>query len=244
MELILKIFLILNFLVSIESNYILIPFNTFIYNKKHDNTILQKDILSMRFLEDMYITLSLGNPVQTIKLLLRLDQNGLIINEPNYNYSLSNTFKLSNYLENKLICKDTFHFFMLNSSKELNDYIHKKNYNKKVEIVKYEDYNDIQFIYVNKTANYKFLEVDLKDEEIQKIQLLNYGMLGLRIRLYNTASSPDLIKYLKEIKAINSYIFSFYFNDKKNDTEHNGYLIIGDTFTDQEKEYEQINNRI
>ena len=243
MELLLKKFIFIIYFFNIQCNYILIPFDTFIYNKKYDNETLQKDILLMKYLEDMHITLSLGNPIQTIKLLLRLDQYEFIIKEPEYNSSLSNSFKMNKFIENKYICNDTFNFLTINSSKELNDFIHKKkDIKSSIKEKQYKEYQDIKFIYVNKTTNYKFLERNFLDEEIEQIKLLNYGMIGLRIRYVNLASSPDFIKSLKERKEIKSNIFSFYFNNNKKNDEPYGYLIIGDNFTDTEKEYDQINN--
>ena len=242
MEFILKI-LFINFIVyNINCNYILIPFESFIYNPRYNNSFLQKDILSMKYSEDIYINLSLGNPIQNIKLLLRIDRNEIIIKEPNFNSSLSNSLKLNRIDQNKYIYNDTFRFITINSSKELNDYIHKdKIKNKNIETNYYKYYKNIKFVYLNKTTNYKFLEQNLKDNEIEKIISNNYGMLGLRLRYINSESSPDLIKNLKDIKAINSSIFTFLFNDIKKD-EHYGYLIIGDKVTDIEKEYEETNN--
>ena len=242
MEIFIKILFIILIIYNVKCNYILIPFDTFIYNPRYNNTYLQNDILSMKYSEDLYINLSLGNPIQTIKLLLRLDQYEIIIKEPSYISSLSNSFKLNKFIENKYICNDTFHFITINSSKELNDYIHKdKINNKNMEQNYYKDFNDIKFVYLNKTTSYKFLEKDLDDKEIEKIISNDYGMLGLRLSYINIDSSPDLIKTLKGNKAINSSIFTFVFNDNKKD-EHYGYVIIGSKFTDTEKEYEETNN--
>ena len=226
----------------IRNNYILIPFDTCTYNEQYNNTFLQQDILSMKYSEDFYISLNIGNPIQTIKLLLRLDDYETIIKEPNYNSSSSNSFKLNKIIQNKYICNDTFHLITINSSKELNDYLKKdKNKRKNIEPNLYRDYKDFKFIYLNESMNYNFLEKELLDDDIKKIKADNYGMIGLRLRHLNVDSCTDIIKSLNEMNAINVKIFTFLFNNKKND-EHYGYLIIGDKVIDIKKEFEETYN--
>ena len=229
-------------IINISNNYILIPFDTFTYNDQNNNTFLQKDILSMKYSEDFYISLSIGNPIQTIKLLLRLDEYETIIKEPNYNSSSSSSFELNKIVQNKYICNDTFHLITINSSEELNDYLNKdKNKRKSIEQNLYKDYKNIKFIYLNNTTNYEYLENELMDDDINKIKENNYGMIGLRLRHINLDSATDIIKSLKEMEAINTKIFTFYFNNKKND-EHYGYLIIGDKVIDAKNEFEETYN--
>ena len=243
MTFVLKIFFITFITYNVQSNNILIPFNIFVNIQKYNNSLFQKDILSLKYLEDIYISLSLGNPIQTIKLLLRLDQYEIIIKEPNYNSSSSSTFKLNKFIENRYICNDSFHLVTINSSKELNDFIHKdKKSQSDYMQKKYKEYEDIKFVYLNNTTSYKFLERDFKDEEIDKIKLYNYGMIGLRLRHKNDNNSPDLIKNLRELKHINSNIFTFLFTNNNKKEDNYGYLIIGDKFTDIEKEFEETNN--
>lgn len=70
-------------------------------------------------------------------------------------------------------------------------------------------------------------------------------MLGLRLRFMNVDYNPDFIQSLRQMKVINSSIFTFYINNnnkKENNHDHYGYLIIGDKFTDTEKEFEETNN--
>ena len=233
------LFYLLSFII--HCNYILIPFDIFIYNPKYNNS-LQEDFLSMKFSEDIYINLTIGNPKQIIKAVLRLDQYELIITEQNYNYALSNSFKFNNYIQNKYTCNDTFHLITINTSNELNDYIHKdKVYKQNLEQSLYKVHKDIKFVFLNNTSTYKYLEKEFEEKEIEKIIKINYGMAGLRLRYMNIDSSPDLIKSLRNIKAINSSIFTFLFNDNKKD-EHYGYLVIGDKVIDTEKEYEETNN--
>ena len=237
-----NIFILLNtlFLSEIASNYIIIPFDTFIYNPKN-NEILENDIISMKLNEDIYSNLSIGNPAQDIKTLLRLDQYEPTIKEPKYNSSLSSSFKLRS-IQDKLIANDTFHFMIINSSEEINKFIHN---DKIIDKNLYKEYKDIKFVYINETSNYKFLEKYLMDREIEKIIRYNYSMLGLRLRFMNVDYNPDFIQSLRQMNVINSSIFTFYINNnnkKENNHDHYGYLIIGDKFTDTEKEFEEINN--
>ena len=231
---------ILNFSI-IETNYILIPFYTFIFNP-NNNSILQNDIVTQKLSEDIYTNLIIGNPEQEIKILLRLDQYELTIKEPYYNSSLSNSFKLHKFISDKFICNDSFYFLTINSSEELNNFIHKNKSNNNTEKNLYKEYKDIKFAYLNETTNYKYLEKELNYKEVEKIVLYNYGMLGLRQRYMYSDFNPDFINFLKDIKAINSSIFTFLFNDKKNEDDPNGYLIIGDKVTDTNKEFEETNN--
>jgi len=237
-----NIFILLNtlFLSEIASNYIIIPFDTFIYNPKN-NEILENDIISMKLNEDIYSNLSIGSPAQDIKTLLRLDQYEPTIKEPKYNSSLSSSFKLRS-IQDKLIANDTFHFMIINSSEEINKFIHN---DKIIDKNLYKEYKDIKFVYINETSNYKFLEKYLMDREIEKIIRYNYSMLGLRLRFMNVDYNPDFIQSLRQMNVINSSIFTFYINNnnkKENNHDHYGYLIIGDKFTDTEKEFEEINN--
>ena len=237
------IFIFLNtlFLSKIASNYIIIPFDNFIYNPKN-NTILDTDILSMKLNEDIYFNFSIGSPAQNIKTLLRLDQYEITIKQPKYNSSLSDSFKLKS-IQDKFIANEKFHFLTINSSEELNKFIHgEEAYRKNIEKNIYTEYKDIKFVYINETSNYKFLEKVLMDKEVEKIIKYNYSMLGLRLRFMNVDYNPDFIQSLRQMKAINSSIFTFYINSNKKENGHYGYLIIGDKFTDTEKEFEETNN--
>jgi hypothetical protein len=238
-----NIFIFLNTLIisEIATNYIIIPFDTFIYNPKK-NTILQNDILSMKLYEDIYSNISMANPAQNIKTLLRLDKYEITIKEPKYNSSLSNSFKLKS-IQDKLIGNESFYFLTIDSLEELNKYIKDEGMStKNIDKNFYKEYKDIKFVYINETSNYKFLEKELSDREIEKIIAYNYSMLGLRLRFMYSDYYPDFIQSLREMKIINSSIFTFYINNNKKENGHYGYLIIGDKFTDIEKEFEETNS--
>jgi hypothetical protein len=207
-----KYLLILYFLLysfNISNNYILIPFDIFINNPTNNNNF-QNDILSMKFSEDIYINLTLGNPEKTTKLLLRIDQYEIIIKESFYKSEFSNSFKFNKFVDEKFICNETFSLFTINNSKELNEFLHKDKNN--IEKNKYKEYKDIRFIYLNKT-NYNYLEKEEFKEDAAKILSYNYGLIGLKLRKMNIGDySPEFIKSIREIKGINSSIFTFYFN--------------------------------
>ena len=154
MENLLLFLFIISYNFNIIYNYILIPFDIFINNPTNNNNF-QNDILSMKFSEDIYINLTLGNPEKMTKLLLRLDQYEIIIKESFYKSELSNSFKFNKFVDEKFICNETFSLFTINKSKELNEFLHKDKNN--IEKNKYKEYKDIRFIYLNKT-NYNYLE--------------------------------------------------------------------------------------
>ena len=238
-----NIFIFLNTLIisEIATNYIIIPFDTFIYNPKN-NIILQNDILSMKLYEDIYSNISMASPAQNIKTLLRLDKYEITIKEPKYNSSLSNSFKLKS-IQDKLIGNESFYFLTIDSLEELNKFIKDEGMStKNIDKNFYKEYKDIKFVYINETSNYKFLEKELNDREIEKIIAYNYSMLGLRLRFMYSDYYPDFIQSLREMKIINSSIFTFYINNNKKENDHYGYLIIGDKFTDTEKEFEETNS--
>ena len=241
MEFFLLLYIVLIYINNIN-NYVLIPFDISIENQKN-NIDLNNDILSLKFLEEPYINLTIGDPQQTIKMRLTLNQHEIIIRDSEYNYTLSNSFKINKIYDGKYVCNETFNLFTINSSKELNEYIHKDNNNRKIiQQNNYKEYNNVKFIHLNMTEH-NYLEKEMEQKEIDKLLLSNYGMLGLRLNKKNDDMSPQLIKSLRQIKSINDSIFTFYFNKGNND-DHYGYLIIGDKFTDTEKEFEETNSTL
>ena len=235
------IFNILTCFIFVQ-NYIIVPFGSFIYNP-NNNIDIQNDLLSLRFSEDIYINLTVGEPNQTIKALLRLDQFETIFKESNYMSNISNSFQLHKFTSNRFICNETLHLLTINSSSELNAYLYKDMSSKKImEQKKYINFTNINFVYLNESSDTKYLENDMIQEEIDKILIQNYSMIGLRLRKIND-DSPEFIKSLKKLNIINSTIFTFIFNPIKKE-EHYGYLIIGDEFKDREKEFEETNSTL
>ena len=237
----LNVFIIL-ICFNIINNYILIPFDISIVNA-HKKKDIANDILSLKYCEEPYINLTLGDPQQTIKMLLYLNQFEIIIKDSDYNSKLSNTFKIHRIDDEKYICNETFNFFTLNSSKELNEFIHKDKKDK--EIIQKNNikvYQNVKFVHLN-ISNNIYLEDEMLQDDLDKLILFNYGILGLRLKNTNTNLKPLFVKGLKEINGINASIFTFLFNKENND-DHYGYLLIGDKYIDTEKEFEETNKTI
>ena len=238
MELILVFILWFSSILNINGNYILIPIESMIYNPKNDPEILT-DIFSLKFSEDIYFNLTIGNPKQIIPIFIRLDKYELKIKEPNYISSLSKSFKYDYLISDKIISKEKVFFTTFNNIEELKFFIYSDKENKvrkEKEMIK--EYKNISFIYLNDTTNNRYLQSELMDYEYNKILKYNYGMLGLRNKKYE--NDLQLLETLKKSKQINSSIFSFIFNKDKN-SDYLGYLIIGDKYIDNKIEYEETN---
>ena len=242
MEVIFQKLLIFLICFNFTNNYILIPFDISIVNINKKKIEIQNDILSLKYYEEPYTNLTLGDPQQTIKMLLALDQNEIIIKDSDFNSSLSKSYKINRIDDEKYICNETFNLFTINSLKELNEYFHKdKNKRKIFQQNNTNFYKNVKFVHLN-ISNYKYLENEdeMPRDTLDKLLSFNYGILGLRLRNKNTNLSPQFIKSLKETESINASIFTFLFNKESND-EHYGYLLIGDKFIDSEKEFEETN---
>ena len=234
------IFLILfSYLISTNGNYIVIPFDSMLYNPKNDQRI-NTDFLSSLYYDDIYFNLTIGNPKQRIKTFIRLDQYELRIKEPNYVSSSSDAFKI--YInKDKIVSTENFQFMTIKSADELTNFIHSDEKNKaKKEKENIKEYKNITFVYLNSTTNNRYLESELLEDDLNKIVKYNYSMFGLRYRNLNWDIYPNFIKNLKQFNHINTSIFSFIFNQDKN-SEHLGYLIIGDQYTDKTTEFSEAN---
>ena len=239
MELFLKFILNVLFFINIKASYILIPFDSMIYNPKND-TIINTDPLSSKMSEDIYFNLTIGNPKQTLKIFIRIDQYELRIKEPNYISSLSKSFKY-HLIRDKILCKENFYLMTFDTLDDLNNFIHSGITNKaKEEKERMKEISNITFVYLNDTTNNKYLETELLYYDLDKLIKYNYGMLGLRNRHIKWYNYPQFIDTLVETKEINTPLFSLVFNKDKN-SNHLGYLIIGDVFIDKKTEYEEIN---
>lgn len=241
MKISLLFIILFSFIITINGKYIIIPIYSMIYNPKNDPKITS-DFLSSLYYDDIYINLTLGNPKQTIKTFLRLDQYELRIKEPKYISSSSNSFKIYNP-KDKIISTENFQFITINSSDDLCNFIHSDEMNKaKKEKENINEYKNVTFVYLNSTTNNRFLETELLEDDLNKLVKYNYSMLGLRHRKINWEIYPNFINDLKKLKHINTSIFSFIFNKDNKDTNSNhlGYLIIGEQFTDKIDEYENV----
>ena len=238
MEFFLIFIILFSYLINTKEKYIIIPFDSMIYNPKNDAKI-NTDFLSSLYYDDIYINISLGNPKQTIKAFLRLDQYELRIKEPKYISTSSSSFKIYKPGE-KIISTENFHFKTINSLDDLCNFIHSDEINKvQKEKENIDEYKNVTFVYLNSTTNNRFLETELLEDDLNKLVKYNYSMLGLRQRQINWDTYPNFINNLKQLKYINTSIFSFVFNQNSN-SNHLGYLIIGEVYTDKIDEYENV----
>ena len=73
------IFLIFfSYIINISGNYIIIPFDSIIYNPNNDSK-MPTDFLSSKLSEKIYFNLTLSNLNQTIKAFITFDQYELTI---------------------------------------------------------------------------------------------------------------------------------------------------------------------
>lgn len=238
------IFLIFfSYIINISGNYIIIPFDSIIYNPNNDSK-MPTDFLSSKLSEKIYFNLTLSNLNQTIKAFITFDQYELTIKDQ-YNISfISDSFKFINKVdfpnlitfdEKDIIARENFQFMTVYSDKDLNNFLHGNIQNrieKEKESIK--EYKNIIFKYFNESMVNR-LNPFLEEH--------NYSSLGLRFdRFFDVY--PNFIYNLKKLNYINSSVFSFIFN-KENNTEHLGYLIIGDEFKDIEYDIDNsINTNI
>ena len=68
MEFFLKYILIISFILNVIGKYIVIPFDSFLFENKNRD-ILKEDPLSVRFQEDIIFNLSIGYPKQDIQMI-------------------------------------------------------------------------------------------------------------------------------------------------------------------------------
>ena len=238
MEFFLIFIILFSYLINTKEKYIIIPFDSMIYNPKNDAKI-NTDFLSSLYYDDIYINISLGNPKQTIKAFIRLDQYELRIKEPKYISTSSSSFKIYKP-GGKIISTENFHFKTINSLDDLCNFIHSDEINKaQKEKENIDEYKNVTFVYLNSTTTTRFLETELLEDDLNKLVKYNYSMLGLRQRQINWDTYPNFINNLKQLKYINTSIFSFVFNQNSN-SNHLGYLIIGEVYTDKIDEYENV----
>ena len=238
MEIFSKLILLFSYLIIINGKYIIIPFDSMIYNPKN-NPDINTDFLSSLYYDDIYFNLTLGNPQQTIKTFIRLDQYELKIKEPKYISTSSNSFKIINS-KDRIISTENFQLMTIDSSDDLSNFLHSEETNKvQKEKENINEYKNIAFVYLNSTTNNRFLESELLEDDLNKLIKYNYSMLGLRCRKIKWDIYPNFIDNLKQLKHIDSSIFSFVFNEDNN-SKHLGYLIIGEQFTDKINEYENV----
>ena len=229
--------LILTFFQFIN-NFFILPFETI--NIK-DEAIKGNDFHSNLMQNELYANLSIGIPKQDFKAVLKMDVYGFLMYEGALEFNQSSSYESIDeeisisYLYNfaSLSCKDHFYLPSFNTYNDFYNYIKNNNNEKNHNITKT---NKAKFLRIQPNKNSSYFFNTLFNE---------YGIIGLKYNLYNnTFNVPEFILSLKEIKSINSYSFSFkYEQNLKNgfpDSNNKGYFIIGEDLIDSEKEKEDI----
>ena len=207
--------------------FFVLPFET-IYVK--DNTIKTQDYYNILFQNELYCNLSIGNPIQNIKSLLKMDLSGFNIYQGAYNHNLSTTSKMGiwdlnlNRIWHSLSypVKDNFYFNYFNS------YAHLKN--------------DSSY-FIKKTDKTSFIVMKNAPSYSNK-NYYYYGIIGLRLNEHSHLDGPEFLTTFKSM--LKSYTCSFIFNIS-NYTYNNyfnnvnsGYFIVGEELIDDEKEKDKI----
>ena len=205
-----------------KPNYIKFPFNTKL--KSYSRTNLNISYNESDFIQDflnktIYINMSIGNPLQDVKIMLDqndncftfnrnseiMKQNSMYINKDNYtqvtpyNKTASITAK-----------KGSVTYFDFNS--EFNDL-----YDMEDEFYLYK-YSDIKNATIkNASTTLRFLYGNIKGEEE-----IVYGKIGLDMNNYKDSSCPRFFYSLGLKNIVKKYIYHFDFYD-----EFHGYFFLG-----------------
>lgn len=217
-----------------------IPFNTI--NLQYNES--SADYFSKIFSNDLYINISLGNPKQVVKSLLKMEQDQFYIYSNGYSYNISSTYKNLNnnsesfeYFSDEKKSEDIFYFQLYKPYKEFSQKLlqSQKSINEIIAInfilIKNYQKNDFS---INWTTNDK-----------RSPLLNNYGLVGLQYNIPELNNKIFFIKSLKEAKVINNYLLSIFFNNESkinNNLEPNGYLIIGEEISEENDNIKFIND--
>ena len=201
-----QFFIILHYLLIKILCVIKIPFKRKFLEKLTSENIMEQ-------LQTNYLTINLkiGEPFQEIPFILKMTQNPVFIIGNNYpeniikfNENISNTFKLTNKSQS-LILSDLIKGFLSYDTFDLGNNI----------IIK-----DFNFILAKELS-----------KEAKKIN----AEIGLCFRNYNVEIfDTNFLEQLKKNKLINSYVFTFKYN---NDDE--GEFIIGNLLHEYDKNFKE-----
>ena len=216
--------IIILFIFQNSYNYIILPFKTtnIPFEESKNSSNIENFLLQIDT-NQLYTTLSFGNPSKNIDFYISMDQisfsilsnNCLKGSESSYNPHLSETFKNEtdydmNYGSISKAClgKDKCTFY--------NDLLLSKNIS----------FDEFKFLFGNNTSP--------KSENIDSERLC--GTLGLMRYTYNTfLTMNNFIYYLKTNKIIDSYNWGLFYFDKENSynidksiqSKYDGFLIAG-----------------
>ena len=228
------------FLAKVKTHFFILPFNT-IYIK--DETIKVEDYYNKLFQNELYVNLSIGNPKQNIKTLLKMDSSGFILYEGAFNHNSSLSIEKGVWdtnvgwfwRQNSFPAKDIFYFSKINTYNEFYKYL---------SISEKEKNNDNNIIKTNKTS---FIIVQKKTQSsYSNKDFFYYGLIGLKLSENAYFTIPEFIVSLRKTRDINSYTFSLKFNINnytyKNffNNDNKGYFIVGEELTDDQNEKNKI----
>jgi len=220
-------FLIIAFLIQSSNNYLIFPFKTTkIPFKEQENSDIKtiENFLSQININQLYTTVSFGNPPRNIDCYLSFEQSVFSIlsnnclkgSESSYDPKFSSKFKnQSSYhisvgkVRKACLANDECTFY--------ND----------IKLAKNSSFNDFLFLLGNNSSPEDEIFVD-SDRLCGTVGLMRYS--------YNTDYTiNNLVYYLKQNKVIDSYTFGIYYFDSENSLDlpqdirdkYEGYLIVG-----------------
>ena len=218
-------FIFIFLLMICSNNYIILPFKTtnFPFHEPRNNMSNIENFLSQINNNQLYTSISLGNPAKNIDFYLSMEQLGFSVltnnckkgSNSSYSPNLSNTFKNitpHNYsmglISKACLSTDKFSFY------------------NNIDLSKNISLNDLKFL--------------LGNNSMPSNEYIDYdkfcGIIGNMRDSYNQfLKDNNFIYYLKRNKIINSYTFGIYYFDKDNSfkigkeilSKYDGFYIAG-----------------
>ena len=201
--------LIILYFIKLSKCDLIIPLQFLNINTTNDE--INNDFLSRLFSSNLYMNITIGSNKETIKGILNMEQVGFFIYENAYNYNSSSTFMKENkttsfYKRNReegYISNDTICLYNI-----------KDIHNPKIEICNNMDKVSFSLM-KNKQKN---IDINLYE---------NYSIVGLQENDYFDENvMPLFIHSLKKSNIIESYFFTFQYNNLDINNEIAGYLLL------------------
>ena len=226
------IFLIIN---NIKNEYIILPFKSANINinlNNNNNNIIDKvsNYLTELDTNQIYSTLSIGNPTKSLEFYLTMQQSFFAILS---NYCPLGSYSSYNPNSSKKISKLSSNtMFNLKNASYAAD---KCSFNNNLNLTDNIDINNFHYLFGNWTENKTHIYHDINKY---------CGALGLMKNYHDRYfSAANIINYLKEDKEIiNSYSWGIFFFDKEEknifnidkeiQNKYDGFCIIGITDKD------------
>ena len=202
---------------------IIIPFS--ITNPNYELISNEIDLMSYLYNLSLYSNISIGSPLQQVKMILNFDKYAFSIPNNAYKHEESETYKeieASKTISDGIEYKGTYssdNLKLINiDSNDLNQLFQKTDYDKFILDEKYKKiFNDISFVNI------------ISDEQ--------YGYIGFKYPdSNNNLDIFNIVSFLKNRNIINNYAWTFLFETKKDNkiitiNDYNkikGKVIIGD----------------